>query len=119
MRVSPLAAAVGLLLLAACGSSAAPPPWRAGHPDPGSLSLLNSSQAGSCAAGAPDPSQAPAAISLGGKEYVQASRLAYQPSPAGGVEIDHTGDWSFFVDGQSSLTMVTPQADYLYQLRSC
>jgi hypothetical protein len=108
-----------LLLVSACGSSGPPPPWRSGHPDPGSLSLLDSAQAGSCAAKAPDPNQAPAAISFQGQEYVQTGSSVYQASPAGGVEIDHTGDWSFFLVGQTSLTMVTPQADYTYQVESC
>jgi hypothetical protein len=118
-RTAAPAAAAAFLLVSACGSSGPPPPWRSGHPDPGSLSLLDSAQAGSCAAGAPDPDQAPAAISFKSQEYVQSSSSAHQAQPAGGFEIDHTGNWSFFVVSQSEITMVTPQADYVYQLRSC
>jgi hypothetical protein len=120
MRIPMLAAATALLLVSACGSSSAPPPWRSGHPDPGSLSLLDSAQAGSCAANAPDPSQAPAAISFRGTEYVQTSRGT--PSAAslpGGVEIDHTGDWSFWIVSGSALFMLTPQAIYTYAPGNC
>jgi hypothetical protein len=35
------------------------------------------------------------------------------------VEIDHTGNWSFWVGSGSSITMVTPQADYTYAPGSC
>jgi hypothetical protein len=115
----PLLAAVALALpVAACGSSSPPPPWRTGHPDPGSLSLLDSAQAGSCASTAPDPDQAPAAISFQGQEYVQASRQPGGVSILGLVEIDHTGDWSFWVSG-SDLLMVTPNADFLYRPGNC
>ncbi len=105
-------------LLVGCGSSGPPPPWRTGHPDPSSLSLLDSAQAGSCAASAPDPGQAPAAISFG-QEYVQSGRLSPVAQPAGAFEIDHTGNWAFFEDADGSLTMTTPQADYLYRPASC
>lgn len=106
-------------LLIGCGSSGPAPPWRTGHPDPSSLSLLDSAQAGSCAASAPDPDQAPAAISFGSQEYVQSGRLPAQPQPAAAVGIDHTGNWAFFEDADGSLTMTTPQADYLYTPKSC
>jgi len=106
-------------VLNGCGSSGPSPPWRPGHPDPGSLSLLDSAQAGSCGAAAPYPQQAPAAISFQGQEYVQSIRQPYQASPAGSVEIDHTGNWSFFLGSGTTLTVVTPQADFVYQSRSC
>jgi hypothetical protein len=114
----PLLAALTIIVLSGCGGSGTSPPWRSGHPDPASLSLLDLAQAGSCASSAPDPDQAPAAISFQGQKYVQSSRQPYQASPEG-VEIDHTGNWSFFVSSERSLTMVTPQANYLYQLASC
>ena len=106
-------------LVAGCGSSGSPPPWRSGHPDPGSLSLLDSAQAGRCASNAPDPAQAPAAISFTGQKYVQAGSLPAQAQPASALEIDHTGNWSFWDDYDGNLTMTTPQADYLYKPASC
>jgi hypothetical protein len=106
-------------VLAGCGSSGPPPPWRSGHPDPASLSLLDPAQAGSCAAAAPYPDQAPAAISFDGHEYVQSRRQPYQASPGGSFEIDHSGNWSFFVVNGTTLILVTPQADFAYQARSC
>jgi len=115
---STLGVALAVLLLG-CGSAGPPPPWRSGHPDPSSLSLLSSAQAGPCAASAPAPSQAPAAISFQGQKYVQSARQPAQAEPAGAVEIDHTGDWSFFEDPNGDLTMTTPQADFLYVARSC
>jgi len=119
-RLLAAATLAGLIaIVAGCGSSGPPPPWRSGHPDPGSLSLLSSGQAGSCAAAAPYPDQAPAAIDLQGKEYVQKSRQPAQAQPPGGVEIDHTGDWAFFDDPDGSLTVTTPQADFLYVAGSC
>ncbi len=114
-----LVAAVSVGVLAGCGSSGPPPPWRSGHPDPASLSLLDPAQAGSCAAAAPYPDQAPAAISFDGHEYVQSSRQPYQASPAGSFEIDHSGDWSFFAVSGTTLILVTPQADFAYQARNC
>jgi len=114
-----LAAAIAVGVLTGCASSGPPPPWRSGHPDPASLSLLDPAQAGSCAAAAPYPGQAPAAISFQGQEYVQSSRQPYQASPAGSVEIDHSGDWSFFFGSGATLTLVTPQADFVYQARGC
>jgi len=105
--------------LTGCGSSGPPPPWRTGHPDPQSLSLLDSSQAGSCAASAPHPDQAPAAISLDGKEYVQKVRTAAQAQPPQAVEIDHTGNWTFFEDADGDLTLTTPEADFVYAAGSC
>ncbi len=110
---------IAALVAAGCGSSGPPPPWRSGHPDPGSLSLLDSAQAGSCASKAPDPDQAPAAISFNSQEYVQSSSQPAQAQPAGAFEIDHTGNWAFWEDDDGSLTMTTPQADYLYQLGNC
>jgi hypothetical protein len=120
-RLPILALATGLavLVVAGCGSSGPPPPWRSGHPDPGSLSLLDSAQAGSCASKAPDPNQAPAAISFQGQEYVQSSPQPASASLPGAVEIDHTGNWSFWGGTGSGIMVVTPQADYLYQLKNC
>ncbi len=120
-RLPILALVTGLavIVVAGCGSSGPPPPWRSGHPDPGSLSLLDPAQAGRCASKAPDPNQAPAAISFQGQEYVQSSRQPASASLPGAVEIDHTGNWSFWVGTGSGITVVTPQADYLYQLGSC
>ena len=117
--VLPLAIGVAVIMVAGCGSSGPPPPWRSGHPDPSSLSLLNSAQAGSCASQAPDPDQAPAAINFGSHEYVQADSLPAQAQPAGALEIDHTGNWAFWDDDDGNLTMTTPQADYLYKPASC
>jgi hypothetical protein len=114
-----LALALAVMLLAGCGSSGPPPPWRSGHPDPGSLSLLDSAQAGSCASQAPDPDQAPAAIRFGRQEYVQAGSLPAQAQPASALEIDHTGNWAFWDDDDGNLTMTTPQANYLYTPASC
>jgi hypothetical protein len=114
----PVLTAVAVFLLSGCGSSGPPPPWRSGHPDPGSLSLLDAAQAGSCASTAPDPDQAPAAISFQGHEYVQASRTPGPVSVPNAVEIDDTGNWSFWVTG-SVILMVTPQAEYAYDLKSC
>jgi hypothetical protein len=114
-----LATGLAVIVVAGCGSSGPPPPWRSGHPDPGSLGLLDSAQAGSCASKAPDPNQAPAAISFKGQEYVQSSRQPASASLPSAVDIDHTGNWSFWVGSGSSMTMITPQADYLYQLESC
>jgi hypothetical protein len=105
-------------LLLGCGSSGPAPPWRTGHPDPASLSLLDAAQAGKCAASAPAPDEAPAAISFDGGEYVQSTRtapLAVQP----GVEIDHTGNWAFFLNNDGSLTMTAPEADFLYVTGAC
>jgi hypothetical protein len=119
LRVPLAASAAAVVLLAACGSSAPPPPWRSGHPDPASLRLLSSGQAGSCAASAPYPSQAPTAIDLAGQEYVQSARLPANPQPPGAVEIDHTGDWAFFQDADGSLTLTTAQADYRYTAGRC
>ena len=112
-------AVVSVGVLAGCGSSGAQPPWRSGHPDPSELSLLDPAQAGSCAAAAPDPAQAPAAISFQGQEYVQQDRQPHQASPAGSVEIDHSGDWSFFFGSGTTLILVTPQSDFVYQARGC
>ena len=50
---------------------------------------------------------------------MQSGRLPAQTQPAGAVEIDHTGNWAFFEDADGSLTMTTPQADYLYKPKSC
>jgi hypothetical protein len=111
-----VATTAGLLL--ACGSSGPPPPWRAGHPDPSSLGLLDLAQAGTCATAAPDPDEAPAAISFQGSTYVQSEKTA----PLGvepGVEIDHTGNWDFYLNNNGSLTMSTPQADFLYVTGKC
>jgi hypothetical protein len=113
------ATALAAIAVAGCGSSGPPPPWRSGHPDPGSLSLLDLAQAGSCASAAPDPDQAPAAISFKGQEYVQSSRQPASAAVPSAVEIDHTGNWSFWVGSGSSITMVTPQADYTYAPGSC
>jgi len=118
-RVLPLATGLAVIMVAGCGSSGPPPPWRSGHPDPSSLSLLDSAQAGSCASKAPDPDQAPAAINFGSHEYVQAGSLPAQAQPAGALEIDHTGNWAFWDDDDDDLTMTTPQADYLYKPASC
>ncbi len=114
-----LATGLAVIMVAGCGSSGSPPPWRSGHPDPGSLSLLDSAQAGRCASKAPDPDQAPAAISFTGQKYVQAGSLPAQAQPASALEIDHTGNWSFWDDYDGNLTMTTPQADYLYKPASC
>ena len=105
-------------LLLACGSSGPPPPWRSGHPDPSSLNLLDLTQAGKCADSAPDASEAPVAINFDGAVYVQSQKmalLAVEP----GVEIDHTGNWSFYLNNNGSLTMSTPQADFLYVTGKC
>jgi hypothetical protein len=111
---------LAVIMVASCGSSGPPPPWRSGHPDPSSLSLLDSAQAGSCASKAPDPDQAPAAISFQSHEYVQTSRTSASSSAApGAFEIDHAGDWSFWDEYDGNLTMTTPQADYLYKPASC
>jgi hypothetical protein len=110
---------ISVAVLSGCGTGGPPPAWRSGHPDPSSLSLLDPAQAGSCAASAPYPEQAPAAISLTGQEYVQSSRQPHEASPAGSFEIDHSGNWSFFVVNGSTLILVTPQADFVYQARSC
>lgn len=122
-RRPPALAAAGTVLLAAliagCAGSGPPPPWRAGHPDPASLNLLDASEAGGCASSAPYPDQAPAAIRLQGTEYVQHSRLPARSQPTGAVEIDHTGDWAFWEDANGDLTMTAPQADYLYVTGSC
>lgn len=120
-QTAALAAAASLLatLAAGCGGSGPPPPWRPGHPDPASLSLLGASQAGGCASSAPHPDQAPSAIRFQGTEYVQRSRLPAQAQPAGAVEIDHTGDWAFWEDANGDLTMTAPQADYLYVAGGC
>ena len=120
-RLSPLlGAATGLALLVGCGSSAPPPPWRSGHPDPGSLSLLDSAQAGSCASTAPDPEEAPAAISFQGQEYVQSSRATpAPPSLPDAVEIDHTGNWTFWLAGANTLFLLTPQAVFFYAPGDC
>jgi len=107
------------VLIAGCGSSGPPPAWRSGHPDPASLGLLDSAQAGSCASTAPDPDQAPVAISFDSQEYVQSSSEPATTSVANAVEIDHTGDWAFWDNDDGDLTMTTPTADYLYQLKSC
>jgi hypothetical protein len=111
--------ALAVVVVSACGSVGPPAPWRSGHPDPGSLSLLDSAQAGKCASAAPDPNQAPAAINFSSHEYVQASRGTPPGSPPNGLEIDHTGNWSFWVLSPSSIVMVTPQANYTYAQRSC
>jgi hypothetical protein len=108
-----------VVLMAGCGSTGPPPPWRSGHPDPSSLSLLDSAQAGSCASTAPAPDQAPAAISFNSHEYVQSSSQPATASVANAVEIDHTGNWAFWDDDDGNLTMTTPQADYLYKPASC
>ncbi len=113
------ATALAAIAVAGCGSSGPPPPWRSGHPDPGSLSLLDSTQAGSCASAAPDPDQAPAAISFNRQEYVQAGSLPAQAQPPSALEIDHTGNWAFWDDYDGNLTMTTPQGDYLYKPASC
>ena len=83
------------------------------------MALLDSAQAGGCASKAPDPGAAPAAISFQGQEFVQASRQPTQDQPAGGVEIDHTGDWAFFEDQDGDLTLTSPTADYLYAPGEC
>jgi hypothetical protein len=114
-----LAIALAVILVSGCGSTAPPPPWRSGHPDPSSLGLLDSAQAGRCASTAPDPNRAPAAISFQGQEYVQSSRQPASAAVASALEIDHTGNWSFWVGSGSSITMVTPQADYTYAPGSC
>jgi len=116
-----VATGLAVILVAGCASSGPPPPWRSGHLDPGSLSLLDSAQAGSCASKAPAPDQAPAAIKMNstGQEYVQAGSLPAQAQPASALEIDHTGNWSFWDDYDGNLTMTTPQADYLYKPASC
>ena len=108
-----------VVLMAGCGSTGPPPPWRSGHPDPSSLSLLDSAQAGSCASTAPAPDQAPAAISFNSHEYVQSSSQPATASVANAVEIDHTGNWAFWDDYDGNLTMTTPQGDYLYKPASC
>jgi len=114
------AAVVGALLLAACGSSAAPSPWRSGHPDPGSLSLLDTSQAGSCAAHVPYPGQAPAAISFQGMEYIQVGRVTSSATSINGaVEIDHTGDWSFWIPSATLIYLLAPAATYTYAPGNC
>ena len=118
-RRLPVLACVTAIALTSCGSSGPPPPWRSGHPDPGSLSLLDSAQAGTCASGAPDPDQAPAAIRFQSQEYVQAGSLPAQAQPASALNIDHTGNWAFWDDDDGNLTMTTPQADYLYKPASC
>jgi hypothetical protein len=107
-----------VIAVSGCGSSGPPPPWRSGHPDPASLSLLDQAQAGSCASAAPDPDQAPAAISFQGEEYVQSTRTTPSGASSNAVDIDHTGNWSFWVTG-NDLLMVTPQADYLYAPGNC
>jgi len=111
-----VAATAGLLL--ACGSSGPPAPWRTGHPDPCSLSLLDLAQAGSCAGSAPDPDDAPAAISFQGSTYVQSQKTP-PLSVQSGVEIDHTGNWDFYLNNNGSLTMSTPQADFIYITGKC
>ena len=50
---------------------------------------------------------------------MQSSRQPHEASPAGSFEIDHSGNWSFFVVNGSTLILVTPQADFVYQARSC
>jgi hypothetical protein len=115
-----LGTGLAVIMVGGCGSSGPPPPWRSGHPDPGSLSLLDSAQAGSCASKAPDPDQAPAAISFTDQEYVQTSRTSSSSSAVpGAVEIDHTGDWSFWVPSKTFIYMVTPLATYTYTLQNC
>ncbi len=115
-----LAMALAVVLVSGCGSSGSPPPWRSGHPDPSSLSLLDSAQAGSCASGAPDPNQAPAGISFQGREYAQIGRMSPSASAiSGAVEIDHTGDWSFWVPSGTFIYVVTPQAIYTYAPGNC
>jgi hypothetical protein len=116
--VPALAIALAVILVSGCGSTGPPPPWRSGHPNPSSLSLLDSAQAGSCASTAPDPNQAPAAITFQGQEYVQSSRQSASASAPNAVEIDHSGDWSFWVTG-NDLLMDTPQAEYLYSPGNC
>jgi len=121
-RLPILALVTGLavIVVAGCDSSGPPPPWRSGHPDPGSLGLLDSAQAGSCASKAPDPDQAPAAISFKGEEYVQTSRTSPSSSAVpGAFEIDHTGDWSFWIPSGNFIYMVTPLAIYTYAPRNC
>ena len=93
------AAAMAVMSSPAAAAPRPPPPWRSGHPDPASLSLLDPAQSGSCAAAAPIPAEAPAAISFQGQEYVQQGRTTSPASTRGAVEIDHTGDWSFWVPG--------------------
>lgn len=83
------------------------------------MALLDAAQAGGCASSAPDPGAAPAAISFQGQEFVQSSRQPAQAQPASAVEIDHTGDWSFFEDQDGGLTMTSPGADYLYAPGKC
>ena len=120
LPVLPFVTALAAIALTSCGSSGPPPPWRSGHPDPGSLSLLDSAQAGTCASGAPDPSQAPAAISFRGQEYVQTARKSPSSSSIpGAVEVDHTGDWSFWVPSGTFIYMVTPLATYTYAPGNC
>ncbi len=114
------ATGLAVIAVAGCGSSGPPPPWRSGHPDPGSFSLLDSAQAGSCASKAPDPDQAPAAISFKGQEYVQTGRMSPSSSSITGTfEIDHTGDWSFWIPSGNVIYMVTPLAIYTYAPRNC
>ena len=112
------ATTLAALVAAGCGSSGPPPPWRSGHSDPASLSLLDAAQAGSCASSAPEPNQAPAGISFKSHEYIQASRETPAGAPSTAFEIDHTGDWSFWVSG-NDLLMVTPQANYNYVPGNC
>ena len=54
-----LAAVISVAVLSGCGTGGPPPPWRSGHPDPASLSLLDSGAGGELRGGGALPGARP------------------------------------------------------------
>lgn len=112
VRLGTAALLAGVLVAGCGGASAAPPAWRAGHPDPSGMTF-DEDAPGLCALTVQYPDLAPAAVEYQGATYVQRSRAPAPPHPPGQV-VAHSAEWTITRAG-SGLVIDTGADAFTYR----